>query len=471
MPIFQPRNRVQILREMAARVVGRSKKLAGLTRNSVVFHALASAANEDSEQYVQMARLRELFSIDAARGSDLDERAKEILPGTIRRRPALFTTGPVIFSRPGTTGTITIPAGSQVGAQDSRGQIRFRTTAAATILAGNTTSGLVNVVATVAGVRGNVVAGQINQLVTRIPGIAAVTNPVDFTNGFDRESDPSFRARIKAFVQAISRGTPRAIEGFAKNVLLPDGRRVVFARLVEPLVPTGIVELFIDDGTGSVLELDDRYAASFDTFVTAAAGGETDLFTTERPIRDDGGFLLQIDTGSGFVAQTRGVSYALNPASGQIELLASAWPSGLPPGASVRANYRFYVGLIRETQRVVDGDPMDPLRVPGVRPAGIQVRVLAPASIAQSLVAQISVLEGFDVGLVSDSVRSAIQEYINTLDIGDDVIVSEIVERAMSVPGMYNFTISSLTGSSPPADQVILNNQVARITSASITLT
>lgn len=81
MPVFQPRNRIQILREMVARVVARSK-LAGLTRNSVVFHVLAGAANEDAEQYVQLARLRNVFAIDKATGSDLDERAKEVLPSS-----------------------------------------------------------------------------------------------------------------------------------------------------------------------------------------------------------------------------------------------------------------------------------------------------------------------------------------------------------------------------------------------------
>lgn len=88
---------------MVARVVARSK-LTGLTRNSVVYHVLAAATNEDADQYVQMARLREVFSIDTATGSDLDERAKEIQPGTLTRYPALSSSGTVIFSRPGTSG-------------------------------------------------------------------------------------------------------------------------------------------------------------------------------------------------------------------------------------------------------------------------------------------------------------------------------------------------------------------------------
>ena len=74
MPVFQPRNRVQILREMVARVVARSR-LVGVTRNSTVFHVMAGSAEEDAEQYFEMSRLRAVFSIDKATGSDLDERA------------------------------------------------------------------------------------------------------------------------------------------------------------------------------------------------------------------------------------------------------------------------------------------------------------------------------------------------------------------------------------------------------------
>lgn len=469
MPIFQPRNRTQIIREMVARAVARSR-LAGLFRNSALFHVLAASANEDAEQYVQMARLRKLFSIDDAQGTDLDERAQEIVPGLVRRRPALYATTTVVLSRPGTTGVVAIPVGSQFAATDAQGQIRFRTTAAGSILGGNTSSAPIAVVATIAGTRANVAAGQINAFVSRIPGATTVTNPADVDNGADREGDPSFRARIKGFVRGLARATPAALESFARAVLLGDGRRVRFARLFEPVIPSGLLQLYIDDGTGAVETYDASYIGAPDTFLVAAAGGEVDLFTTDRPIRDDGSFLLEIDTGAGFAAQVRNVDYALNPSTGQIELLSASWPTGLAAGDSARAEYRFYTGLIAEVQRVIEGDPTDP-RTPGVRGHGVQVRVLAPQTLYQTVVAQVSVLDDYDPAEVIQGVRSAIQAYINGLGIGEHVIVSELIERAMSVPGMFNFRFTSLTGATPPADQIILRTQVARIVSASISLT
>lgn len=455
---------------MVARVVARSK-LTGLTRNSVVYHVLAAATNEDADQYVQMARLREVFSIDTATGSDLDERAKEIQPGTLLRYPALSSSGTVVFSRPGTVGVTPIPAGSTVAASDAQGQILFRTTSSGSITGGNTTSGAVNVVCLVAGSRGNVAAGTITRFVSRVVGVTGVTNASKFSNGFDREQDDAFRARLKAWVQSLSRGTVTALQSYAKNVLLSDGRRVLFARVVEPITPTGTVTLYIEDGTGAVEEYSTDFMTSYDTLLASAAGGEQDLYTTSRPIRDDGSFLLELDTGGGFNPLIRGTDYELNPALGIVELDTGIFPTGLSAGDAVRANYRYYTGLIQETQRVIDGDPSTPTTRPGVRGAGVMVLVKAPATVSQSLVARISVLDGFVVSEVASAVKAAIQAYINTLDIGTSVIVAQIIEAAMAVDGMYNFTITSLGGSSTIADQIILKTQVARVTSAAIVVT
>jgi len=456
---------------MVARTIARSR-LVGLTRNSTVFHALSGAANEDAEQYFQMARLRELFAIDRATGSDLDERAAEIVPNIIVRRGALHASGTVVFSRPGVVGTVTIPVGSQVAASDADGDIRFRTTSAGSIPAASTVSGAIDVIATEAGIRGNVEAADIVKLITRIPGVTGVANAAKYSNGADRESDQNFRARLKAFVQAISRGTPTALEAFARNVILNDGRRVIFAKDVEPVVATGQSELFIDDGTGSVEEYSSEFIAGADTFLAAALGGETELFTTSRPIRDDGSFAMEVDTlldapslGAGFVTIVRGTDYELNSARGQIELLSGGAVPVMLVGYGARANYRYYTGLIQETQRIIDGDPATPTRRPGVRAAGTTVFVKAPATVFQSVAGGVSVLPDFDTVAVGNEVESAVQDYINTLDIGEDVIIAEIIERAMRIDGMFDISITA-----PTANQVILDNQVARVTAANITL-
>lgn len=469
MPVFQPRTRPDILREMIARVVARSE-LEGLTLNAAVYHVLAAAATEDAEQYFQATRLRDLFSIDKASGSDLDERAKDYVPNTITRRVPLKATGTALFSRPGTTGTVAIPSGTQIAATDAQGQIQYQTTAVASIPNGSSDSGSVPISAIEAGERGNVAAGQIVQFVSRIPGVPSVTNPSALTTGQDRESDESFRARIKAFVQAMSRGTVAALEAFASDVILSDGQRVLFANVKEPATPTGSIDLFIDNGSGTAEAFDDTFIGAPETLIASAVGGEVEAYTGNKPVRDDGSLIVELDTGGGFNPIVRGTDFEFDSTEGKIVFDPTIFPSGLSTGDAVRAEYRYYTGLIQEVQKVINGDPLNPLVYPGVRPAGVQVLVKSPSLVSQSIAATISVLSGFDTLTVATEVSTAIQAYINNLPIGADVIVAELIERAMAVTGMFNFKIQTLTGSSPAVDQIILDDQAARIVAASISL-
>jgi uncharacterized phage protein gp47/JayE len=459
MPVFQPRNRIQILRGMVARVIARSP-LVGLTRNSTIYHVLSAAAEEDSITYFEAARLRSVFSIDNATGTDLDERAAEIQPNTVKRFRAIFASGDVTFSRQGTTGTLNIAIGTIIAGSDDKGIIRYKTTAAATILAGNTDITGVTVVALEAGSRGNVEVAAINQFITRVAGVTAVTNPSGLTNGSDRESDERFRARLKAFVAALSRGTLFALESFAANVLLSDGRRVLYSKAVEPIINDGTVQLYIDDGTGTVEEFSTQYITGLDTILASATGGEERLYTAEFPIRDDGTFDLYVNA----VLQVRDTDYFLDPTRGLFEFVVP-----LTAADAVTANYRHFTGLIQEAQRVISGDPDNNTQYPGVQCGGVRTTLRAPQLVLQSIGANIVIGTDFDFATVSGEVSTAILSYFNALNISDPVIVAEIIERAMGVRGMTNFTITTLTGGAA-VDQPILSNQVARINSGSIIL-
>ena len=469
MPIFIARNSIQIQRDMIARVVSRSN-LSGLTDNNVFFHVVAAASDEDAEQYFQMARLQELFSIDRATGSDLDERAREIVPNNTSRRGSITASGSVIFSRPTTTGTVTIPAGTVVSATDADGIIRYRTLVSVNIDAGLTASNPTSIVALEGGIRSNVGPGAINVLTSSIPGVSAVTNVGALTNGRDRESDDRFRARKKALVQAISRGTPTAIRGFALNVQLSDGRAVLFARVVEPITPTGVVEVLIDDGSGTpvggVNDIDETFAEGVgpaETVLNPAAGGERDVFTQNKP------WALGADPGSTpavFVnaVQIPDTDYEFNEALGQV-----TFDTALTAGDIVTINYSFYTGLIAATQQVIDGDPLDPVSFPGVRAGGIKAVVVGAGVLNIEMTVRVVVDRGFSVANVQDQVETAIVEYINNLDIGEHVIIAEICSRAMAISGVTDFRILTIGGSGPAASQniIILPTFVARVSSDS----
>lgn len=465
MPAFVPRTQIEIFRDLAARVVARSK-LVGLLENSAIYHLLRAAAAEDAEQYFQMVQLRESFDLDNATGSDLDERAAEIVPNIIKRRSAFFASGPYQFSRPGTAGTVNIPAGTRVGARDSQGLITFRTTAATSISNGNTTSPNVTVSSDEAGERGNVSANQINVLVSSIPGVTGGTNPVGFTNGRDRESDESFRTQKKLFVQALSRATPTAMRAFALRVQLADGQRVRFAKLDEPNPPTGYDYLYIDDGTGQLDSSANRNAVSNDILVTSALGDETDVFTSEKPIDDGIPSTVTLTRSGSPSVLTRNTDYYLNASLGQITLNPSSalFPGGtLQAGDKIESTYTHFVGLVRQVQRVLDGDPNNRLTYPGVRGGGVTTFVLPSRADEQYFEANASVASDFDAAATIASVKQAVSSYINELDIGENVIIAEIIERAMAVVGMRDFQITNYKGSTTVANQIISPNRVARV--------
>lgn len=468
MPVYQLRTRTQILRQMVARVVARSS-LKKLARNGAVFHILAAASDSDSSIYFQLARLRDIFSIDRATGSDLDERAREIQPAIVKRRLQIYATTFTVWRRTGTVGALPIPVGSIAAASDAQGRITYRTTAAGVIANGDTESAPIATVAAIAGSRANVDAGQINQIITRIPGVVGVTNPSDVRTGLDRETDDQFRQRIKDSVASLARGVVPAIEGFARSVSLTTGQRVVFARVFEPVVPIGSIVLYIDDGLGTVESTADTFVggvAEADILIASAVGGETRALTTQRPQKDDPALIVYVND----VALTRGVDYEIDTTRGQIELLPASFPAGLSATDSLKANYRHYTGLIQEVQRVISGDPTTPLTHPGVEAGGITTFVRPPSILFQTLTATVVALQGFDLDRVRTQIRTAIQNYINNLNIGDDVILSEIIERAMRVDGVFNFQVAEISGNTSPADQIVLSNQAARIQSNDITL-
>ena len=537
MPRFTPKRYEQILPQMIARVVTRTD-MSDVSDSSVVKHILAAAARSDDEQYYHMTLLLELFSIDTAVGEDLDERAKEIQPATVSRILAQKATGSVVFSRNAASGlTITIPIGTKIKTSDG---VLFKTTSTGTItptspeqISGHGVgrdSNLVAVVAEVAGTDGNVAAETIIKFTSKPAGVDQVVNPSAFTNGLDKETDDSFRQRLKDYIASLARCTVSAIESGVIGQQDPDtGSTILFAKVVEDIVNLGNVTLYIDDGTGAAesvaftaeaLAVDwtwngtttvtttDTSDVAVDDFIRldsdgqffpiqsivpntsvvvsnpggatiptgtgasskgtdlltkglagpppdSAVGGETTLYTDIPSIKDSDPFVLTSSTRGTLVQNTQ---YILNPASGQIDFTPA-----LVTGEQVMADYTYYQGLIALAQKIVDGDPDDITNFPGLRAAGVFVRVQTPQVLLQNVVVTVTVAEGYDQDETKDAVRQAIKDYINTLNISGDVIRNRLITKMMLVPGVLNVLLTT-----PAGDIAILDDQLARTQDANI---
>lgn len=151
-----------------------------------------------------------------------------------------------------------IPMGTLVVAQANnfRPPITFRTTVDAVLKAG-AVSVDVPVICTEAGAITNVLAGDINDFVSKPVGIDTVTNASGFTNGSDEEAPEDQKARFADYMQANTRGTLQAIEYGAKQAYLADANGNVTEQ-VKAAVATedttnnrGIVSLYVWNGSGA----------------------------------------------------------------------------------------------------------------------------------------------------------------------------------------------------------------------------
>jgi uncharacterized phage protein gp47/JayE len=465
---FVPKVYPDILQRMINRVVARTD-LSDLTDTSIFKHILAACAREVDDAYFQMNNKLDVFSIDRATGDDLDRRAEDYNPAAISRIASVRATGNLVFTRatvnPGPD--ITIPIGTRVEVPGEDPPIIAVTTAVGTISTGNTSSGNVSSTISTAGTDGNVAAGQLTKFSSAQPnGVENVTNPSPFTGGLDKETDDAFRERIRLYVSSLSRCTPAALESAALTATFGLAS-VVFARTVEDIVNLGNVIVYVDDGTGSIETTasvtGENLTSGVDFPGDVAQGGEEYLYTDNYPIKDVVTPSLVKNPGAvALIRDDAGANgYTLNPANGQIKL-----NTALTAGDDVAMTYTYFTGLLQETQKVIDGDPNDRTNYPGYRAAGVLVRVLPPTAANQLVTCDITVLDGYSQTDIAAQVRDEIATYINNLGIGNDVIVSEMIERAMSIEGMYDITVST-----PAANVSILDDQLPRVNNAATDIT
>jgi len=92
--------------------------------------------------------------------------------------------------------------------------------------------------------------------------------------------------------------------------------------------------------------------------------------------------------------------------------------------------------------------------------------VLAPSVLWQTVTCNLTVRQGFDQTTAIAAVESAIDEYINHLGIGEEVILAELTERVMGVNGVYDVGFTAPTGNT-----IVGATQLARISSSQISVT
>ncbi|MGC4084805.1 MAG: hypothetical protein QM736_22505 [Vicinamibacterales bacterium] len=176
-----------------------------LNVGSVVRTLLEAVSREVGVVYAQVNAVYDSAFIETATGDSLD-RVVALLGYT--RFPAGRPAGSVIFRRrAGSTGSITIPAGTPV--TDARDTVRYETVETRTMLAGESVADV--------RVRGAAVStppvesNQLTVIQRAIAGLDSVVNERPTTRVNEEETDEELRARARAALLSANKGTIESI--------------------------------------------------------------------------------------------------------------------------------------------------------------------------------------------------------------------------------------------------------------------
>ncbi len=105
--------------------------------------------------------------------------------------------------------------------------------------------------------------------------------------------------------------------------------------------------------------------------------------------------------------------------------------------------YLYYTGLLRTVQRVVDGFEPEADTYPGRRAVGGLIEILPPLIRRVIISIDVTTDEGVNLGEITNEIKAAIINYVDSRGVGQDVILSEIIARVMTIRGIEAATFNS----------------------------
>jgi hypothetical protein len=112
--------------------------------------------------------------------------------------------------------------------------------------------------------------------------------------------------------------------------------------------------------------------------------------------------------------------------------------------------------------------------VDSIRSAGIQYEVLQPDYVSISSTIDITLEDGYLLSDVDVDIKTAVSEYINSLDIGYNVLLSKIIQAVFTIEGVSDVEITAIAKDavpvSPVANVTVGDDEKAVSTTALITV-
>lgn len=467
------KSKTQLLQEMINYVVARTA-LTDLLPASVLTQILGAAAQSDEALYLQVAKLIEMFSIRRARGQNLRLRAYDYNTEAGGPQYAVATG---YFTRTLAAATpLTLAAGTIVA---SSGGIKFATLVGATIPGAGTQSPAVGIIAVQPGVAGNLATGAVTTVVSAYSGAGteglAFVSDSPSVGGADTESDAALLQRLYDIAAALNRTSPRSTESVARLTALATGERVQTAKSVDDISDPGRGTLYIDNGTGTTatLEVVGTFAGApvaAEVLIASAAGGESRFWLAVPPVARNSGNTPMITLYRNTVtALLVGVHFHIISGTGELVLDSTLFPTGLAAADRLEAVYTSWSGLIREVQRRLSGWGADAVAYPGGFAGGSHITVRSPEIYRPVIDVSVAVGASFTVATVKAAVKDALLAYINTLAIGQDIVLAELYDVAMDVDGVTDFLVVSPAPAAPAANIAVADTQLVRLSATDIT--
>lgn len=130
--------------------------------------------------------------------------------------------------------------------------------------------------------------------------------------------------------------------------------------------------------------------------------------------------------------------------------------------------YSYYTGLLRRVQRIVDGYEPNQTAFPGRKAVGATIETLPPLIKRINLSITVATREGVNVTEITNDIKSTIIQYVNSLGVSQDVILSDIIVRVKGVDGVEAVTFLS---PAPSEERIpILDNEKAFIRANNISV-
>ena len=474
---FRRRVFAEILQDMIDHVQ-LNTPLSDFRVGSVIRTLLEAAALEDDEAYFQMAQLLRDFSFTSATGTELDRRLEDF---DLVREPAQPALCQIVITAPRAVRAdrpLIAPLTVYCDETPLHPRVEFVTTGNGLIPVGAIASTPIPVVATEQGSHTNIPAGEINFLRAPIVGLegATCTNPISAFGGRDAESDDELRARARRHIRALPRGTVAALEGKVIGLRAFDAAGTLVGQVASALLREerpGESTLYVLDATNHFSQSSETLPVP-EVLTSAASAGQRHLELRRIPVIPAtvrlnlqvpgvpaplllsgaapgfSGFVDLDDTTGALTFHTLPPDHAFRDAAGQ--------PApGLAAGTRVTAIYAYSTGLLAEVQRVLNGEAGDRLRYPGWKSAGTRVRVRFPAVREVDVRLSLTPREGFARTDLVPTVTATVEQYINGLPLGAEVVLARILALAMAVPGVFDVTALAPTG-----NVALLENEIAR---------